>query len=306
MMRRRLGRTGLSVSELSFGTGAMAGAAIDGAALSDAFAAAFSLGIDTVELEAGDRPVVDILAAALKRAPLTTGVQILCRISPLIPLDLPAPHLPIDRVYPGAHIRAQVEDLLARLGIERLALVHLPVWASEWLNEGDWRQTLIALQDEGKIAGFGIALFDHDVDAASDAIMSGLIASVQAMYNVFDRGAERRLLALCAKHDVAMIARSSLYYGALAGQTAWTDWRNAYFYPQHRAETVARVAAFEQDCEGDPRAIALRLCLTPAAVCSVAVGMRNRAQVVANVAAAEVGPLDAERFKALAKHRWLC
>ena len=306
MMRRRLGRTGLSVSELSFGTGAVAGRAIDAEALSDAFVAAFSLGIDTVELEAGNVPVIDVLAAAVKRVPPPTGVQILCRISPLVPLDLPAPHLPVDRVYPGSHIRAQVEGLLTRLGIERIALVHLPVWAPEWMNEGDWLDTLGTLQREGKVAGYGIALFDHDVDAATDAVASGRIGSVQCMYNVFDRGAERRLFAMCAKHGVAVIARSPLYYGTLAGRTSWRDWRDAYFDPQHRRETLARVAAVA-GCSDVPVAeLALRLCLTPAAVCSVAVGMRTRAQVAANIAAAQRGALDAASFSVLAKHHWLC
>jgi len=306
IQRRCLGSTGLSVSELSFGTGAMSDGVVNAGALFDAFAAAFSLGIDTVELEAGNRPMIDILAAALKHAPPPNGVQILCRISPLLPLDLPAPHLPVHHVYPGAHIRAQVENLLSRLAIKRIALAHLPVWSSEWLNEGDWRQTLLSLQNEGKVAGFGIALFDHDVDAASDAIASGMIASVQAMHNVFDRGAERRLLSLCTKHNVAMIARSPLYYGALADGASWTDWRDAYFDTHHRAETLARVAALKQASADEVRLLALRLCLTPTAVCSVAVGMRDRAQVLANVAAVQRGALDARRFVELGKHRWLC
>lgn len=313
MQRRRLGRSGLSLSALTLGTDAAA--SLSGPALRDLFALAFDSGIDTVEMAATNLPVADALGAVVRSGRAPTDLHILCRIAPLVPLPLPAPHFLADQVYPGAHIRAQVDALLARLGTDRIALVHLPVWSPEWLGEGDWLDTLEQLRNGGKIADFGVATFDHDADAALSAVESGRIGSVQVMLNLFDPQPMQTLLPLCAKHDVAVIARAPLYHGGLVAGSAmmregatWGDWRDAHFYPEHRAETAERARLIADDLAGEPVVdAAIRFCLTHDAVASVAVGMRTPAHVAANVAAARDGPRDPRDVAMLAsRHRWLC
>ncbi len=155
-----------------------------------------------------------------------------------------------------------------------------------------------------------MSLFDHDVAAGFEIVASGRIASVQAMYNVFDPGAARALLPLCRKHDVGVIARAPLYYGTLGGRLEFPadDWRSDYFFEEHRRETGERLERLQAMNLPDRSLadMALRFCLSHPAVSTVAVGMRNRAQLEANLQAVLAGPLDADTCTALAKHAWLC
>jgi aryl-alcohol dehydrogenase-like predicted oxidoreductase len=314
-MMRRLGRSGLSVSPLTLGTdGAKR---LSPADLRNLFARALDAGINAVEIDAADANVAEALAVTIRSRGGQSAPHIFCRIAPLIPLSLPAPHFLADQVYPGSSIRAQVDALLARLEIGRLALVHLPIWSPEWLEEGDWLPTLQQLRQEGKIADFGVATFDHDADAALGAVASGAIGSVQLMYNLFDPHPARSLLPLCARQDVAVLARAPLYHGGLVidsptmrGEQGWGNWRDAHFYPAHRAETADRAARIALDLnegEGSLAEIALRFCLSPEAVSSVVVGMRTLDHIAANLAAVAKGSLDPARAAALAaRHAWLC
>lgn len=313
MERRRLGRSGLLVSPLTLGTDAVGRLSMP--EMSGLFASALDAGIDAIEMEATSASVADTLAAVARSRGVISDLNIFCRIAPLTPLPLPAPHFLADQVYPGSLIRAQVDALLTRLGIERIALVHLPVWSPEWLTEGDWLPTLQHLRQQGKIADFGVATFDHDADAALSAVPSGMIGSVQAMLNLFDPQPMQTLLPLCAQHDVAVIARAPLYHGGLVagsammrGEAEWGDWRDTHFYPQHRQETAERASRITAELDGEALSdVAIRFCLSSDAVASVAVGMRTPDQIAANLAAASRGVLTVERAATLAtRHAWLC
>ncbi|MBO9624286.1 MAG: aldo/keto reductase [Sphingomonas sp.] len=308
MRLRRLGRTGLAVSECCFGTAALRSAPRAGAGA--ALARAIGLGVNAIELDAGDGDAVDLVGEVLRRERAGHRVHVFARVSSPVRFDLPSPHVPADQAYPGRHIRAETEALLARLGVERLALQQLHAWCPEWLHEGDWRETLEALRGEGKIAGVGLSLFDHDVHAGLEAVASGAVDSVQVMVNLFDQGAAATLLPLCQRHDVGVIARAPLYYGALTdagglGRFAYDDWRGTYFYPAHRHETEARVAQLRGE-GASVSELALRFALSHPAVSTVAVGMRDTAQVEANVQALGRGPLDAGTRASLVTHKWLC
>jgi len=307
MRYRDLGRTGVRVSELACAVtaGADPGEAID------VIARARGRGVNTMTLNAEDASAVTLLAEALAGG---GDAHVVARATSLVRFDLPSPHVPAWEAYPGAHLRAEVERLLATLRIERLALVQLHAWCPEWQGEGDWQEALERLRGEGKIAGFGVSLFDHDVDAALEMVASGAIDAVQLMYNIFDPGAAARLLPLCAAHRVGVVARAPLYYGALASGfdgagLAAEDWRRAYFYDAHRLETgerVARLAALVELPDRSVADLALRFAQAHPAISTVAVGMHRHAHLDANLAALERGPLERERLAMLASHKWLC
>lgn len=314
MMRfRRLGRTGLDISELTIGT-AMLGTG-DPREAEAMVARALALGINAIEIDSSDGAAASLIGAVLRRGGARDRVHVIARVSSLVPFDLPSPHVPADRAYPGRHIRAETEALLARLGVERLALQQLHAWCPEWRGEGDWQETLKRLREEGKIAGCGVSLFDHDVAAGLEIVASGAIDAIEVMYNIFDPGAAAALFPLCQRHDVGAIARSPLYFGALAsgpdGMRGFApgDWRDAYFYPAHRRETETRARQLAQRVAPPDRSLsdlALRFSLSHPAVSTVAVGMRTVAQLEANIAATRHVPLDTERLRTLAGHKWLC
>jgi aryl-alcohol dehydrogenase-like predicted oxidoreductase len=309
MRHRLLGRTGLQVSELGIGVSA----GDDPQEAAATLALALEQGVNVATLDAGDAAAPSLLGDALARAGQGRAVHVVARASSLVRFDLPSPHVPAWQAYPGQHLRAEVERLLAALGVERLALLQLHAWCPEWLGEGDWLETLERLRAEGKIAGFGVSLFDHDVDAAMQVAASGAIDAVQLMYNVFDPAAAAALLPLCAARGVGVVARSPLHYGALAPafdekHFAADDWRGGYFYDAHRRETEERVGRLACLVERDRSVadMALRFSLSHPAVSTVAVAMHQRAHLEANLAAIERGPLPAAQLDALAQHKWLC
>lgn len=306
MRFRPLGRTGLTVSELTLGTSPLATPDLDRAEARAAMALALDSGVNAIELDAGNAQAIDLIADNIR-----PDTHVFARITSLVAFDLPSPHVTALQAYPGAQLRAQTEALLAQLGVDRLALLQLHAWCPEWLHEGDWLETAEALRREGKIAGIGISLFDHDATSGLEGVASGKIDAVQVMYNIFDQGARPALFPLCQKHDVGVIARAPLYFGALAGQTSFPteDWRATYFYDEHRRETIERTQLLGQaltppdETLGD---MALRYALALAAISTVAIGLRHRAHVEAALRAAEHGPLSIERCAVLTPHRWLC
>lgn len=311
---RRLGRTGLSISELTLGTAALGTRDVGEA--SATVARALDLGVNAIEIDAGDREIANLVGEVLRREGARDRVHVIARVSSLVRFDLPSPHVPAQHAYPGRHIRVDTEALLVALGVERLALQQLHAWCPEWRDEGDWRETFESLREEGKIAGFGVSLFDHDVEAGLEIVASGAIDSVEVMYNVFDPAAATMLLPLCRAHDVSVIGRSPLYFGALACSPDGEmrdfpadDWRHAYFFDAHRNETAQRVQRLACAAEAPGCTLsdlALRFSLSHPAVSTVAVGMRTPAQVEANIAALRQGALDAEQQATLAAHKWLC
>lgn len=312
MRFRRLGRTGLTVSALTLGTAPLAAAARRDVAETQAVVArALDSGINAIEIDGGDSAATRLVGDILKREQAGDRVHVFARATSLVRFDLPSPHVPVSDAYPGRHLRAETEALLASLGVERLALQQLHAWCPEWQHEGDWLETLVRLREEGKIAGFGVSLFDHDVTAGFEIVASGLIDSVQALYNVFDPGAAAALFPLCREHDLGVIARAPLYYGAIGGalQFSAEDWRHAYFYEEHRHETAERAQRLASEVAPPDRSIAdlaLRFSLSHTAVSTVAVGMRSSAQIEANLRVLEAGPLDADKRASLARHAWLC
>lgn len=316
MERRRLGRTGLDVSILAFNVRGLDPAACKDVDLVEAGAAlalALDHGVDVIALPA-DEAARAAAAELLRQEGRGRAVHIFSHVPPLVAHNLPSPHLHAETLFPGAHIRAHAEAALKAFGVERLAMLFLPAWQPEWTSEGDWLRTLQTLKAEGKVAGFGVAPFDHDPGAASDAVQSGQIDGVEVMYNPFDPEAAAELFPLCQEKGVGVVARSPLYGGALAagwGEAAFApgDWRDAFFYPEHRAETRERVADLAGEVSAPDATVAdlaLRFSLSHPAVSTVSVGMRTPAHVQSNLAAAARGALSQKVLDRVALYKWLC
>jgi aryl-alcohol dehydrogenase-like predicted oxidoreductase len=256
-----------------------------------------------------------LVGEILEREGARQRVHIFSRVASLVPFDLPSPHVSAGAAYPGRHIRAQTEAMLARLGVDRLACQQIHAWCPEWLGEGDWLETLVRLREEGKIAAIGVSLFDHDADAGLQAVAGGEFDCIQLMYNIFDPGAAETVLPLCRKHGVGAIVRSPLHFGALSAAIGKAapfpagDWRADYFFEEHLGETRQRVLVLQPEADragGSVTDLALRFSLSHPSVSTVAVGMRTRAHVEANLDAVDRGPLASETLERLSRHKWLC
>jgi aryl-alcohol dehydrogenase-like predicted oxidoreductase len=144
-------------------------------------------------------------------------------------------------------------------------------------------------------------------------VRSGLVDSVQVIYNIFDQGPERRLLPLAQKMDVGVIARVPFDEGALTGTvteaTAFdpSDFRAEFFAGDRKRQVAERVAALQGELAATPGTlpeIALRFCLSHPAVSTVIPGMRTVRHVESNLAVSDTGPLDAPTLAILRRHTW--
>jgi len=143
-------------------------------------------------------------------------------------------------------------------------------------------------------------------------VRSGLIDSVQVIYNILDQNPEDELFPACVEMGVAVIARVPFDEGSLTGtltkDTTWPagDWRNSYFVPENLAASVDRAEALKEILpEGMTLPeMALRFVVSNPAVSTTIPGMRKLRHVEANIAAANAGPLPPELIDRLRPHRW--
>ncbi len=229
-------------------------------------------------------------------------------------LQWPArPGIGIEQVFPYDYIIRCTEKSLRNLGMESVDLQQLHVWNPEWLDREEWRRGLEDLKKSGKVRAVGISINDHQPDSALDIIKTGLIDTVQVIYNVFDQTPERNLFPLAQERNIGVLACVPLDEGALTGSItehttfAKDDFRSFYFKGDRKKQVVEHVAALEKDLAGVPGSlaeIALRFVISDPAVSTVIPGMRRVKNAEMNVALSEQGPLDGQTLEILRRHAW--
>jgi aryl-alcohol dehydrogenase-like predicted oxidoreductase len=222
------------------------------------------------------------------------------------------PDLPLGQVFPRAYVRDYVDISRSNLGVDTIDLLQLHVWEDAWLTSGELQQTVAELKREGSIRAFGISLNDWEPWNGVRAVRSGLVDSVQVIYNIFDQAPEDELFPACHEYRVAVIARVPLDRGSLIGnltlQSTWPegDFRSTYFAPANLAQTLARVGALRPLVPAGMTMaqMALSFILSNPDVSTVIPGMRKAGNVEENTAVSDAGPLPAALLSELRKHRW--
>ena len=129
------------------------------------------------------------------------------------------------------------------------------VWSAEWLGQGDWLDAVDQLKRDGKIRFFGVSINDHQPDSAIRLVESGLVDTVQVIYNVFDQTPEDELFPAVEASGVGVIVRVPFDEGALTGsvrpETTFPegDFRNDYFAGERKREAWERVQAIARDLD---------------------------------------------------------
>jgi aryl-alcohol dehydrogenase-like predicted oxidoreductase len=313
MQYRTFGRTRWSVSEIGYGMWGMGGwsGSNDEDSL-DALGRSIVLGctfFDTAWAY-GEGRSERLLGEARRRyphAPLRFATKI-----PPKNLRWPASDTSaLDDTYPADHIRACTERSLANLDVDTLDLQQFHVWSDTWADDERWQREVRALKDEGLVRAFGISVNRWQPTNVMRALKTGLIDSVQVVYNIFDQAAEDELFPYCQANQIAVIARVPFDEGSLTGtltaSSSWPDgdWRNTYFSPDKLPAVLARVERLEPLVpEGmDLPELALRFILENPAVSTTIPGMRRRLHVERNVAASDGQRLPPRLLEALRAHR---
>jgi aryl-alcohol dehydrogenase-like predicted oxidoreductase len=315
MHYRPLGRTGLQVSEIGYGAWGIGGSMWIGAQEDESVRAlhrAIELGVNVIDTARGYGESERIVGQVVR----AHGGQELYVATKVPPKNgtFPAPGgLDPSETFPGAHIRESVQTSLTASGLEAFDVLQLHVWSDEWVGRGDWLETIDALKQEGTIRFFGVSINDYQPENALELIRTGVVDTVQVIYNVFHQQPEERLLPACREHGVGVIVRVALDEGGLTGRvTADTefpdgDWRNAYFGGDRKQQVAEHVAALTTDLgitPDDLPELALRYVLSAPEVSTVIAGMRSVRNVERNTATGDGRGLSPEQRSALARHRW--
>ena len=313
-----LGRTGLQVSEVGYGAWGLGGNQWRGHKEDDALQAlrhALENGLNFIDtaLAYNDGHSEQLISQTLKE----TGAQaiVATKVPPKNQLWPAQPGIAIDEVFPYDYVMKCTETSLKNLGTEQIQLQQFHVWCPEWVDSDEWKRAIEDLKKSGKVKFFGISINDHQPDSALDAIRTGLIDTVQVIYNIFDQTPERNLYPLCEELNIGVLARCPLDEGALTGAITPevefdpAEFRAFYFRGVLKREVSEKVNSLRADLEAagvsEPLATtALRFTLAPSAVSTVIPGMRKVRNVAANLAVSSMGPIPAPILEILRSHAW--
>jgi voltage-dependent potassium channel beta subunit len=297
MEYRKLGNSGLRVSEVSLGSWLTLGSSVDRAATREIVSRAFDLGInffDTADVYSNGESE-EALGEALARIPRRYVVIATKCFFPM------SDH-PNDRGLSRKHIVESVHDSLRRLGTDYIDVMqcHRPDPSTPM------EETVRAFEDlirQGKVLYWGVSEWRgaQIVDACRTADAAGAYRPIsnQPQYNVLRRGIEKEVVPVSRREGLSQIVFSPLAQGALtgkysggerpAGSRAQDDVRNVFMTDFLSPESLARadrLRPLAADLGVSMAQLALAWCLAEPNVASVIVGVTRTSQLEDNVAAA--------------------
>ena len=219
MLTRVFGRVGWPVSEVGYGLwgmGGWTGSNDDESIAALERAIALDCNFFDTALAYGRGKSEQLLGEVLARHRSTT----LYVATKIPPKNLQWPGRATDAiadVFPPDHIRQSTETSLRNLDLPSVDLQQFHVWSDAWANDERWKRAVDDLKREGLIRAFGISVNRWEPANVLEALGTGLIDSVQVVYNVFDQNPEDELFVECRKRGIAVIARVPFDEGSLTG-----------------------------------------------------------------------------------------
>jgi aryl-alcohol dehydrogenase-like predicted oxidoreductase len=316
MLYRDFGKTGIQVSEVGYGAwgigGGMWQTSDDNESL-EALHTAIYHGINFIDtaLAYGGGHSEQLISRVLRDR--GEHIIIATKIPPKNGKWPARPGIPVSEAYPPDYIISSTEKSLHNLGVDSIDVQQLHVWIDDWLDEFDWPAEVAKLKESGKIRYFGISVNDHAPETTLRAVNTGLVDSIQVIYNIFDRSPEEELFDLCLQTRTAVIVRVPFDEGSLTGnitpETVFPkgDWRNNYFRGDRKKEVWERVEKLKPLLGPEAQSLAelaLRFCLSHPAVSTVIPGMRTVKNVIANCAVSDGRKLSENLLRDLKEHEW--
>ena len=315
MRYREFGGTGWDVSEIGYGMWGMAG--WTGSDDEESFRSldrAIELGVNFFDTAwaYGEGHSERLLGQTLKRHP-DEQLYVATKIPPKNGKWPAWDSYALDDVFPVDHIRAYTEKSLENLGVSTLDLQQFHVWSDTWADDERWQKAVDALKSEGLVRAFGISVNRWQPANVLRALDTGLIDSIQVVYNIFDQNPEDELFPACREKNIAVIARVPFDEGSLTGtlsaDSRWPDgdFRNSYFAPENLRPTLERVDRLRPLVPVNMTLpdLALRHILASPDVSTVIPGMRKLAHVETNAAVSGQAPLPDDLLAELKGHRWV-
>lgn len=297
MKYRNLGKTGINISEITFGCWELAGGhwekqedEINIRALHKAF----DLGITTFDTAEGygqghSEKIVG-LALADKRKDIILSTKV-------SPQNLHA-----------ASIRTSVEKSLKGLQTDYVDIYYIH-WPNKDIPLEETMGEMNRLKEAGLIRFIGASNFS--IDQLKEAMQYGRIDVIQPEYSLLHRGIEKEIVPYCEEQSIGIMSYSSVAKGILTGAYHYgngkvkeTDFRNGrrLFMPEHLEKETELVDLIRKLAEGKGATmaeIAIGWLLSKKAMTSAIVGTQNEKHLMHNakavdlvLAASEIEALD--------------
>jgi aryl-alcohol dehydrogenase-like predicted oxidoreductase len=293
MNRRRLGRTGIQVSEISLGTveiGLDYGIPVAGeerlpsrTAAERLLNSALDLGCNLIDTARAYGASEEIIGHALKsrRHEYTLATKVLHFEE--IGLSSAALRQAVERSV-GESLRALQTDVAD--------IVHVHSATVEVIRRGELAAVLQDLQQQGYIRFIGATTYSEAASVA--ALEDGRFDCLQIAYNLLDRRPEDVVFALARQHDVGLIVRSVLLKGALT---------HRYTYlPAELAELKAAVTSLNTllgTAEMSLPELAYRYVLAHPDVNTALVGTSRLEELEASLAYTRRGPVPDDMLRSI-------
>ncbi|MBN1372878.1 MAG: aldo/keto reductase [Anaerolineaceae bacterium] len=298
MHYRRLGRSGLKVSEIALGAWVTFGSQLNEKAAADLIHAAFDQGVnffDNADMYANGQAEV-LMGQAIRDIPR----EQLVLSSKVFWPTTPGPN---GRGLSRKHMSESLHASLKRMDTDYLDLYFCHRFDPDTpVEEVVWTMNLFIQQ--GKILYWGTSEWEpaQIMEAIGVARQLSLIPPTmeQPQYNLFHRRrVDNALSPICREHGLGLTTFSPLYYGILTGKynegipdgsRATLDsmaWIRDRITPD-RIQAVRQLTALAEEIEMTPAQLALAWILRRKEVSSVITGATSPEQLDENLAAAEM------------------
>ena len=289
MKTNTLGRTGLKIPEMGFGTAFLGGRDKSG-------------GYDQFDLELGAETIVKAIEAGCRffdTAPLysdsrsETMIGMALRSRPDLKESLivttKVGQIIGSRDYSYDAILRNVEDSQKRLDLDRFEILYvhdaINVPMEEVMGKGGALEALRKLQGEGIVNHIGTAA--NDPDANGPYIETGEfdVALVADAWSLINQRANQYIFPAAKKHNVGIIVATPLERGLLA--TGPTE-DNRYLNRNFSSEIIAHVGQIQDLCKKFDLpllAVSLQWCLNHPQVSSIVPGISHIHEAKENMAA---------------------
>jgi aryl-alcohol dehydrogenase-like predicted oxidoreductase len=317
MNYRKLGKTGLTVSEVGYGAWGIGKSGWIGASDDESLKAlhkSIDLGLNFIDtaLAYGKGHSERLVGRLVKERSET--IYVATKIPPKNGQWPARSGVSAVDTFPGKHVIACTEESLQNLGLETIDVQQFHVWSDEWVNHGDWLEAVQKLKQQGKLKNFGVSINDYQPENAIKLIETGVVDTVQVIYNIFDQSPEDQLFPACDRHQVGVIVRVALDEGGLTGKitpdTTFepSDFRSNFFRGDRKQQVYERVQKIVSDLNitlDQMAETALRYVLSQASVSTVIPGMRSVRNVERNCQLGDGRGLPKEQLEKLKAHRWI-
>jgi voltage-dependent potassium channel beta subunit len=304
MHYRRLGNSGLCVSEIALGTWLTFGNGIDDATARVCVETAFEYGVnffDTADVYAGGE-AERVLGQSLRKYDRKDYVL-------ATKCYFPMSEDPNDRGLSRKHIVESVEASLRRLDTGYIDLYQ----CHRFDEKTPLQETVRAMDDlihAGKILYWGVSQWTaaqiEQVGKIADQLSAARPISNQPIYSMLSRGVEESIMPACAKEGLGLVVFSPLAQGLLTGKYTSADSlpkqsraadekQNVFMEKLVNPESVEksqRIASIADQLNVPPATLALAWCLRRPEVASVICGASRPEQIVQNVSASGVKIAD--------------